>query len=63
MNGTRLGSESVGSVTIHWRWDASGWMALSVDEVPGCVTQAKDIAEGIRRVADALELFLEKDDV
>jgi predicted RNase H-like HicB family nuclease len=36
----------------------SGWWIVTVPEVQGCLTQGRSIAEGRRRIREALELFI-----
>ncbi|MGC4119677.1 MAG: type II toxin-antitoxin system HicB family antitoxin [Myxococcales bacterium] len=37
--------------------DGEGWWMVRVPAVPGCHTQGKTIEQGMRRIAEALELF------
>ncbi len=37
----------------------SGWLVGSVAELPGCYTQAPDLAELERNIREAIEVYLE----
>lgn len=38
----------------------SGWWVVTVPEVPGCLTQGRSLAEGRRRIREALALFIDE---
>jgi predicted RNase H-like HicB family nuclease len=44
--------------TVVFERDEDGWWAVSVREVRGCRTQAKTIVQGLRRIREALALFV-----
>ncbi len=44
--------------TVRYERDSSGWWIVTVPEVPGCRTQGRSIAEGRRRIREALALFV-----
>jgi antitoxin HicB len=46
---------------FHIRFEEAeeGGYVISIPEMPGCVTQAEDFAEGLEMVQDALEGLLE----
>jgi predicted RNase H-like HicB family nuclease len=47
--------------TVRFERDAdSGWWVVTVPEVQGCLTQGRSIAEGRRRIREALALFIDE---
>jgi len=38
----------------------SGWWVVRVPEIPGCLTQGRSIAEGRRRIREAMALFIDE---
>jgi len=45
--------------TVVIERDEDGYYIASVPELPGCHTQAKDINELIKRIKEAIQLYLE----
>ena len=43
--------------------DEDGYYVASVPELPGCHTQAKSLDELMRRIRDAIEVYLESEGV
>ena len=43
--------------------DEDGYYVASVPELPGCHTQAKTLDELMRRIRDAIEVYLESEGV
>jgi predicted RNase H-like HicB family nuclease len=39
--------------------DSKGWFVASVPALPGCHTQAKSLDQLMKRIRDAIELYLE----
>ncbi len=48
--------------TVHFERDPSGWWIVTVPGVQGCRTQGRSIAEGRRRIREALALFVGETD-
>lgn len=48
------------SYTVRYEKDPSGWWIVTVPEVPGCLTQGRSLAEGRRRIREALALFVDE---
>jgi predicted RNase H-like HicB family nuclease len=49
------------SYTVQFTRDVEpGWWVVRVPEVQGCLTQARSIAEGRRRIREALALFIDE---
>ena len=47
--------------TVQFDKDAdSGWWVVTVPEIPGCLTQGRSLAEGRRRIREALALFIDE---
>jgi len=47
--------------TVRFDRDAdSGWWVVTVPEIPGCLTQGRSLAEGRRRIREALALFIDE---
>jgi predicted RNase H-like HicB family nuclease len=47
--------------TVRFDRDAeSGWWVVRVSEIPGCLTQGRSIAEGRRRIREAMSLFIDE---
>jgi predicted RNase H-like HicB family nuclease len=47
--------------TVRFDRDAgSGWWVVRIPEIQGCLTQGRSIAEGRRRIREALELFIDE---
>ena len=47
--------------TVRFDRDAdSGWWVVTVPEIQGCLTQGRSIAEGRRRIREALGLFIDE---
>lgn len=44
--------------TVVFEKDEDEWWSVSVREVKGCRTQAKTIEQGLRRIREALSLFV-----
>ena len=49
------------SYRVRFELDESGWYAVTVPDVPGCITQAKTIPEGLAHARDALALLVGED--
>ena len=47
------------SYTVRYERDPSGWWIVTIPEIQGCRTQGRSIAEGRRRIREALELFID----
>lgn len=46
--------------TVRFERDAdSGWWVVTVPGIPGCLTQGRSIAEGRRRIREAMGLFID----
>jgi len=45
--------------TVVIERDEDGYYVASVAELPGCHTQAKDMNELIKRIKEAIQLYLE----
>lgn len=43
---------------MRFERDETGTYAVTVPEVPGCITQAKSVPEGLEHVRDALGLLI-----
>jgi predicted RNase H-like HicB family nuclease len=41
----------------------SGWLVGEIVELPGCMTQAPDLASLDKNIKEAISLYLEKEDV
>ena len=48
------------TLKIRYERDPSGWWIVTIPEIQGCRTQGRSIAEGRRRIREALELFLDE---
>ncbi len=48
------------SYTVRFEKDPSGWWIVTVPEVQGCLTQGRSLAEGRRRIREALALFIDE---
>ena len=48
------------SFTVRYEKDPSGWWIVTVPEVQGCLTQGRSLAEGRRRIREALALFVDE---
>jgi len=48
--------------TVRYERDPSGWWIVTIPEIQGCRTQGRSIAEGRRRIREALELFIDESD-
>jgi len=47
--------------TVRFDRDAdSGWWVVTVPEIQGCLTQGRSIAEGRRRIREAMALFIDE---
>jgi predicted RNase H-like HicB family nuclease/predicted XRE-type DNA-binding protein len=47
--------------TVRFERDAdSGWWVVTVPEIQGCLTQGRSIAEGRRRIREAMALFIDE---
>ncbi len=46
--------------TVRYDRDPSGWWVVTVPEVQGCLTQGRSIAQGRRRIREALALFIDE---
>jgi predicted RNase H-like HicB family nuclease len=44
--------------TVRYERDPSGWWIVTIPQVQGCRTQGRSIAEGRRRIREALALFI-----
>ena len=47
---------------VRFERDETGWYAVTVPEVPGCVTQARTVPEGLRGAREALSLLVGDED-
>jgi predicted RNase H-like HicB family nuclease len=47
------------SYTVHYERDRSGWWIVTIPAVQGCRTQGRSIAEGRKRIREALALFID----
>jgi predicted RNase H-like HicB family nuclease len=43
--------------------DEDGWLVSEVVELPGCHTQAKTMDELLKRTKEAIEAYLENEDI
>ncbi|MCA1811541.1 MAG: type II toxin-antitoxin system HicB family antitoxin [Halobacteriales archaeon] len=43
--------------------DESGWIIADVPQLPGCHTQGKDKQEALANIREAIELYLQDEDV
>lgn len=43
---------------VRYERDPSGWWVVTIPEIQGCRTQGRSLAEGRRRIRDALSLFV-----
>jgi len=50
----------IGEYTVIIERDEDGYYVGEVVELPGCFTQAKSIDELLRRIKEAIELYLEE---
>ena len=48
----------VTSYRVRFELDESGWYAVTIPDVPGCITQAKTIPQGLAHARDALALLI-----
>ena len=46
------------TLRVRFEIDETGWYAVTVPEIPGCITQAKTIPEGLEHARDALALLI-----
>ena len=46
------------SYVARFERDEDGWWVVTVDGVQGCLSQARNIAQGRKRIREALELFI-----
>ena len=44
-------------IRVVFAKDESNWWLVRVPSIPGCHTQARTIEQGMRRIAEALELY------
>lgn len=49
---------NVKTYRVRFERDETGVYAVTVPEVPGCITQAKSVPEGLVQVRDALGLLI-----
>lgn len=52
---------NVRTYRVRFEMDATGWYAVTVPEVPGCITQSRSIPDGLRLARDALKLLIGED--
>ena len=45
---------------VRYERDPSGWWVVRVPEIQGCLTQGRSIAEGRRRIREAMALFIDE---
>jgi len=50
-------AETMKELKVVLAKDSEGWWIVRVPSVSGCHTQARTIEQGMRRIAEALELF------
>jgi predicted RNase H-like HicB family nuclease len=48
------------SYKVRYERDPSGWWIVTIPEVQGCRTQGRSIAEGRKRIREALALFIDE---
>jgi predicted RNase H-like HicB family nuclease len=48
--------------TVRYERDPSGWWIVTIPEIQGCRTQGRSIAEGRRRIREAMALFIDEAD-
>lgn len=48
------------SYKVRYERDPSGWWIVTIPEVQGCRTQGRSIAEGRKRIREALALFVDE---
>ena len=46
--------------TVRYERDPSGWWIVTIPEIQGCRTQGRSIAEGRRRIREAMALFIDE---
>ncbi len=51
--------EFVNTYHVAYDRDESGFWVASVRELPGCHTQARTLDQAIRRIREAMELFID----
>jgi len=51
----------MGEYTVIIERDEDGYYVGEVVELPGCFTQAKSIDELLRRIKEAIELYIEEE--
>ena len=44
--------------TVRFEIDPTGWWVVTVPRVRGCLTQGRTLAQGLRRIREALALFV-----
>ena len=44
---------------VRFDLDETGWYAITVPEVPGCLSQAQNVPAGLDRIREALSLFVD----
>jgi len=49
--------EDVTTYRVRFELDDTGWYAVTIPSVPGCITQARTVHEGLVLVRDALALI------
>lgn len=47
---------------VRFELDETGWYAITVPEVRGCLSQAQDVPAGLDRIREALSLFVDDAD-
>jgi predicted RNase H-like HicB family nuclease len=53
--------KTVRTFRVRCELDETGWYAVTVPEVPGCITQAQSIPDALTRARDALALLVGDD--
>lgn len=46
---------------VRCELDETGWYAVTIPDVPGCITQARTIPDALEKVRDALALLIGDD--
>jgi predicted RNase H-like HicB family nuclease len=53
---------NVRTYRVRFERDDTDWFAVTIPEVPGCVTQSRTVHEGLRHAREALALLVGEDD-
>lgn len=47
---------------VRFELDETGWYTITVPDVQGCLSQARDVPDGLDRIREALSLFVDDAD-